>query len=138
MEVLLDVCKDNTQTFRDFFELKAKEVGLSKLRRYDLYLPVEKGPELSYSYQDAQRMVLDSWKEFSPELAEHVKDMFTGNRIDYGVRRERRTAPSTTALFRRYCPTYSSRSTARYRTSSPWLTNQGMRCITSLQGGIRC
>ena len=42
VETLLDVTKKNAKHFHRFFELKAKRLGMEKLRRYDIYAPVEK------------------------------------------------------------------------------------------------
>ncbi|HEX2995877.1 MAG TPA: oligoendopeptidase F, partial [Anaerolineales bacterium] len=42
VDVLLDVTKKNSKTFQRYFKIKAKHLGISKLRRYDIYAPVAK------------------------------------------------------------------------------------------------
>ena len=45
VEALLKVCEKNEPLFHRFFELKRKKVGLKKMRRFDLYVPLQKKKE---------------------------------------------------------------------------------------------
>ncbi|MGH2536719.1 MAG: M3 family oligoendopeptidase [Candidatus Promineifilaceae bacterium] len=69
VELLLDVCRANAAVFQDYFRLKAGWLGLDKLRRYDLYAPLAES-EQRFPFDDAVRLVLDSFARFDPRLAE--------------------------------------------------------------------
>src|SRR5574337_206320 len=45
VEALLAVCRKNADVFRKFFLLKAKILEMKKLRRYDIYAPIQKREE---------------------------------------------------------------------------------------------
>ena len=58
INTLLDVCQKNTGIFQRFFRLKARLIGMEKLRRYDIYAPVAKSDK-TYTFGDAAQMVLE-------------------------------------------------------------------------------
>jgi len=64
VESLLKVCTEERGVFGRFFELKAKEMGVKKLSRFDLYCP-RKGKEKEYEFGEAKRLVLESMYDFS-------------------------------------------------------------------------
>lgn len=91
IESLLKVCKNNTEVFQRFFALKAKLVGLKKLRRYDLYVPSAiKIKEKNYPYTKSVKLVLESLNRFSPKLAEFAERVFKENHIDSQIRQGKR------------------------------------------------
>ena len=42
VNTLLDVCERNSGVFQRYFQLKARWIGMERLRRYDIYAPVAK------------------------------------------------------------------------------------------------
>jgi len=60
VDILLDVSQQNAPLFQRFFGLKARLLGMEKLRRYDIYAPVVKS-EKRYDYDTAAKMVLESF-----------------------------------------------------------------------------
>ncbi len=91
VNVLLDVCKKNSDVFYKFFAYKAKMLGLKKLRRYDLYAPSTKNiREKRYSYDSAAKLVLSSLEKFSPKLSHYADSVFKENHIDSEIRRGKR------------------------------------------------
>ncbi len=89
VETLLDVCRKNAPLFHRFFQLKARWLGVDRLRRYDIYAPVAQS-EKTYSYNDAVAMVLESFRQFNPSMAELVQRVFDQNHIDSEVRKGKR------------------------------------------------
>lgn len=88
---LLEVCKKNSNVFQKFFLLKAKMLGVKKLRRYDLYAPIKsKIKEKKYPYDKSVKLVLESLNRFSPELSAHAKIVFEQNHVDSSVRAGKR------------------------------------------------
>jgi oligoendopeptidase F len=90
VETLLDVCRKNAPLFHRFFQLKARWLGVDRLRRYDIYAPVAQS-EKTYSYSDAVAMVLESFQQFDPRMAELVQRVFDQNHIDSEVRKGKRS-----------------------------------------------
>jgi oligoendopeptidase F len=45
VDTLLDVARKNAGIFQRYFKLKARWLGMEKLRRYDIYAPVSQGRE---------------------------------------------------------------------------------------------
>ena len=86
VDTLLEVCRKNAPLFHRFFQLKARWLGVDRLRRYDIYAPVAQS-EKTYPYIDAVEMVLDSFHQFDPRMAELVQRVFDQDHIDGEVRK---------------------------------------------------
>ncbi len=86
IETLLEVTRNNTSHFHRFFRLKAKLLGMDKLRRYDVYAPVEKSDK-KFAYGEAVEIVLDSFNDFHPKFAGLAKQIFDTNHVDSEVRK---------------------------------------------------
>jgi oligoendopeptidase F len=90
VDTLLEVCRKNAQLFHRFFQLKARWLGVDRLRRYDIYAPVAKAEKM-YPFGDAVTMVLESFQQFDPRLAELVQRVFDQDHIDSEVRKGKRS-----------------------------------------------
>ncbi len=86
VETLLEVTRQNTKHFQRFFRLKAKRLGVERLRRYDIYAPVEKSDK-TYAFSDAAEIVLESFHEFDPKFGDLAREIFDANHIDSEVRK---------------------------------------------------
>jgi oligoendopeptidase F len=89
VELLLDVARDNAPVFQRFFRLKARWLGVDKLRRYDVYAPVAKSDK-KFEYADAAAVVFQSFKEFDPKFAAMAERVFNENHLDSEVRKGKR------------------------------------------------
>lgn len=90
VETLLDVCRRNAPLFQRFFRLKARWLGMERLRRYDLYAPVG-ASDKRYSYDAAAEMVLDSFGRFDPDVARLARRVFDQRHLDAEVRKGKRS-----------------------------------------------
>ena len=86
IETLLDVTKKNAKHFHRFFELKAKRLGMEKLRRYDIYAPVEKS-EKKYDFGEAANIVLESFYDFNTKFGDMAQLILKKNHVDSEVRK---------------------------------------------------
>ena len=91
VDALLSVCKKNSDVFRKFFLLKARILKMKKLRRYDIYAPIQKKEEKKYSYDKAVKLVLETLNDFSPELSEYAKRVFVQRHVDSTIRPGKRS-----------------------------------------------
>ena len=89
VDTLLDVCEKNADVFQRYFKLKAKHLGVEKLRRYDVYAPVVQSDK-KYDFGKAAEMVLDSFATFDPKLATLAQRVFDDKHLDSEVRKGKR------------------------------------------------
>ena len=86
VETLLEVTRHNVGHFQRFFRLKAQRLNMDKLRRYDIYAPVEKSDK-KYAFNEAADIVLESFHEFDPQFANLARQIFDASHIDSEVRK---------------------------------------------------
>ncbi|TLX85045.1 MAG: M3 family oligoendopeptidase [Thaumarchaeota archaeon] len=91
VNVLLSLCKRNSDVFRTFFSQKARILNVKKLRRYDVYAPIQKREERKYNYDKAVRLVLQTLHNFSPKLGEFARKIFVESHLDSEVRPGKRS-----------------------------------------------
>lgn len=89
VDTLLGVSEENTRIFQRFFKMKAKVLGMEKLRRYDIYAPVAKSTK-EYSYDKAVALTLESFGSFDPQLADISRRIFDAGHVDSEVRKGKR------------------------------------------------
>lgn len=80
VDLLLQLTRENAPVFHRWFALKAKYLGIEKLRRYDIYAPLT-NVDAHYSYDDAVHKVLGSLQTFHPDLHAAAKSVFDNNHI---------------------------------------------------------
>ena len=86
VDVLMDVTRKNAVIFQRYFKLKAKQLGIEKLRRYDIYAPLAKSDK-AFEFGDAAQMVLESFRAFEPRVGELAQRVFDEDRLDSEVRK---------------------------------------------------
>jgi oligoendopeptidase F len=89
VDALLDVARKNTRIFQRYFKLKAKQLGIQKLRRYDIYAPIANSDK-KFEYDAATAMVFDSFNSFDPQMAEMARRVFDQQHVDSEVRKGKR------------------------------------------------
>ncbi len=89
VDTLLDVARKNAGIFQRYFKMKAKVLGMQKLRRYDIYAPVAKA-EKPFEFASAAQMVLDSFSEFDPKVGDLARRVFDQDHMDSEVRKGKR------------------------------------------------
>jgi oligoendopeptidase F len=89
VDTLLQVCERNASLFQRYFRLKARLLGLPRLRRYDVYAPIAQSDK-RYNFADAAEIVLDSFHQFDPELAVLARRVFDDQHLDSQVRKGKR------------------------------------------------
>ena len=90
VDTLLRVCQENISVFQRFFQLKARWLGMERLRRYDIYAPVVKTNK-KYEFNQATDMVFDAFQLFDPKIANLARRVLDQNHLDSEVRRGKMT-----------------------------------------------
>ncbi len=74
-----------------FYKLKAKWLGVKKMQYWDRNAPLPFSADIHYSWDDAVKIVLEAYKEFSPKLYETARPFFENNWIDVPPRDGKRS-----------------------------------------------
>jgi oligoendopeptidase F len=89
VDTLLDVAQRNVGIFQRFFRLKARLLGMERLRRYDVYAPIARSDK-QYPFDQAAKMVFDSFRQFDPRLEQLARRVFEQDHLDSEVRKGKR------------------------------------------------
>ena len=89
VEALLEVSRRNAPLFQRYFSLKAKWLGVEKLRRYDIYAPLASSSK-DIPYEDAVELVLGTFRNFDLDFAAKAQRVFDDNHVDSEVRKGKR------------------------------------------------
>ncbi len=89
VETLLEVSRKNTGIFQRFFKVKARVLGMERLRRYDIYAPVSKASK-TYDINQAADMVLESFNQFESRIGQLARRVLDENHLDSEVRKGKR------------------------------------------------
>ena len=81
VEHLMQVTEANVPLAQEYFRLKAKLLGMDKLKNTDVYAPVGECHR-SYTFDEARKLVLDSYTAFNPAYEPLIDGFFTDGRID--------------------------------------------------------
>lgn len=89
VNTLLDVCRKNNEVFQRYFRLKAKWIGMDKLRRYDVYAPLAQSDKI-YEWPLAVDLTMDSFSRFSPDVATMAERVLVEGHLDAEIRKGKR------------------------------------------------
>ena len=81
VDTLVEAVTTRHDLVHRYYELKRQLLGCQELFDYDRYAPVPGGREETVTWDQCQRMVLDSFAEFAPEMAEIAERFFAENWI---------------------------------------------------------
>ena len=76
----------NRDLFQKYFSLKAKRIGVDKLRRYDIYAPITVSKK-QYTYKQSVDIVLDAFNRFDPRLKDLAVRVLDENHLNSEVRK---------------------------------------------------
>ena len=88
--VLLETCRENVGIFHRYFGLKAKWLGLERLRRFDVYAPLEEAED-EVPFPEGVGLVLDAFRAFSPKLADLAQRVLDEGHLDSECRPGKRS-----------------------------------------------
>ena len=81
VNALIDVTTESNTLVQRYYKLKRKMLGLNELTLADIYAPLPNASK-SYTWSEAQKLVLDAFASFDDEFYSLAKSMFDLNRID--------------------------------------------------------
>jgi oligoendopeptidase F len=87
VEALVATVRDAyPRTAHRYYAMKAKWLGLDKLAHWDRNAPLPEKPERIVTWPEAERLVLDAYRGFAPEMADIAGKFFKSGWIDAPVR----------------------------------------------------
>ena len=81
VSALMDVTTESNTLVQRYYKLKRKMLGLNELTLADIYAPLPNASR-TYTWNEAQKLVLDAFASFDDEFYVLAKSMFDLNRID--------------------------------------------------------
>ena len=90
VDTLLQVCRSNAGLFQRYFRLKARWLGMTRLRRYDVYAPVVKSDK-PFTFCEAVDLTLRSFSAFEPQMASLAQRVLETDHLDSEVRKGKRS-----------------------------------------------
>ncbi len=86
IDTLIEVTRKNLGVFQRYFKLKAKKLGVDKLRRYDIYAPVTEADK-RFSYEEAVALTFEAFERFDQVFASKARRVFAEKHVDSEVRK---------------------------------------------------
>lgn len=85
VDALITSCEKNYDMVEKYYNLKKRLLGIRRFLDYDRYAPLF--PEKKkISYEESKKIILDSFGDFSPRMAEIAREFFDKNWIDAELR----------------------------------------------------
>ncbi|HEX9022993.1 MAG TPA: M3 family metallopeptidase, partial [Geobacteraceae bacterium] len=81
VERLMSVSEANYPLAREYFRIKARLLGLARLKNTDIYAPVGESSR-KYTFNEAKELVLAAYREFNPAYGPIIEAFFDERRID--------------------------------------------------------
>ncbi len=85
VRALLEACESGHGMVQRYYRLKGQLLGIEPLLDYDRYAPVG-APQGERSFEEARRIVLEAYGDFSPEMASVARRFFDERWIDAELR----------------------------------------------------
>jgi oligoendopeptidase F len=91
VEALVEATTSRYEVAQRYYRLKARLLGLDRLDHYDRFAPVSTEDTVKVPWDEARRIVVDAYGEFSDEAGQIVSRFFDDRWIDGPVRPDKRT-----------------------------------------------
>ncbi len=85
VEILLEVVREGAPVFRRYFEKKARWLGMERLRRYDIYAPLE-GADQQVDLGAGLELVFETFDEFHPTMGRLARQVVQHRHLDSELR----------------------------------------------------
>jgi len=103
VEAMMQAVEQHYPLVQEYFQLKARLLGVEKLKNTDVYAPIEAEPE-QLTFAQAQALILTAFGRFSEQFAALASDFFTKRWIDAEVRAGKRGGAFCAAFSPRHHP----------------------------------
>lgn len=81
VDAMMEVAKSNYHLVGRYYKAKGKALGLETMTGSDLYAPIG-NMDKDYSWEDARKVITESYANFDPEFGKLAERFFTDNLVD--------------------------------------------------------
>lgn len=89
-DALIESVNNNLDYLQKYYEIKKRALGLDEQHMYDVYMPISKGFDKKYTFEEAKNLVIESVKPLGEEYVNNYKKAFEENWIDAELREGKR------------------------------------------------
>lgn len=79
---MITVVEEKLPLFWRYMELRKRSLGVDELHLYDIYVPLTKGENITYSYDEAKKMVLHALAPLGTDYTDVAKNGFESGWVD--------------------------------------------------------
>ena len=90
-DVLIDEVHRNLPLLHRYIKLRGEVLNLDKVHMYDLYTPIVKESNLSFTYPEAQAKALEALQVYGDDYLQHVQEAFDNRWVDVVENKGKRT-----------------------------------------------
>ena len=90
-DVLIDEVHRNLPLLHRYIKLRGEVLNVDKVHMYDLYTPIVKESNLSFTYPEAQAKALEALQVYGDDYLQHVQEAFDNRWIDVVENKGKRT-----------------------------------------------
>jgi oligoendopeptidase F len=90
---MLNVCKNNTAIFQEYFRFKSKIFGKKKLEKFDIFAPFPSNlfhRDIKLTYDKAISILLETFGDFDSRFKLYAQRMFAEKHVDHEIRKGKR------------------------------------------------
>ena len=89
IDILHEITTESNTLVQEYYKIKKRILKLKEMTLADIYAPIPKN-EKKYTYEEAQTIVLDSFKRFDKDFHKMAQSMFKEKRVDVYVKKGKR------------------------------------------------
>ncbi|NLT95329.1 MAG: oligoendopeptidase F [Clostridia bacterium] len=79
---LIKTVRENAGVLQDYIAFRKKVLNLDTIHFYDLFVPIVKGVDKTYTYEEAQELVLEATSVLGSDYTDVLKEAFNNRWID--------------------------------------------------------
>lgn len=87
LDAMVKAVQNRHDICEKFYKAKAKFLGIKKLHEWDRYSPIIATQNKEYSWDESQRVILQTFNEFSPEFMKIGSKFYDGGWIDAEIKK---------------------------------------------------
>lgn len=82
VDSMIKIVESNFQLVHQYYRIKSKLLGIKKLKDYDRYAPLDFKEKGEFPYNEAKKIVIETYSDFSPKLGKIVESAFKNGWVD--------------------------------------------------------
>jgi oligoendopeptidase F len=72
----------HSDLFLEYYQMKAKVMGLDKLALWDILAPIPGAPNRTFTWEESRSLVVSAYRSFDPQWADWAEEMYERRHLD--------------------------------------------------------